>query len=104
VIIPIKEEDIIIVEPVNESSREKKTCWEELPPCRRIWEYIKMGCCIIFLSYVIGALSIADYIRYSYPKWKPEHHILALVIGLCEFCVVSYCCWYSLCSSRRYSY
>ena len=104
VIIPIKKEDIIIVETVNESSREKKTCWEELPPCRQIWEYIKMGCCIIFLSYVIGAFSIADYIRYSYSKWKPEHHILALVVGVCEFCVVSYCCWCTLCSPRRDSY
>tara|TARA_Y100000996_G_scaffold39058_1_gene27111 strand:+ start:760 stop:1074 length:315 start_codon:yes stop_codon:yes gene_type:complete len=104
VIIPIKKEEIIIVETVNESSIEKKTCWEELPPCRQIWEYIKMGCCIIFLSYVIGALSIADYIRYSYSKWKPEHHILALAIGLCEFCIVSYCCWRSLCYPRTDRY
>ena len=91
-------------ETVNESSREKKTCWEELPPCRQIWEYIKMGCCIIFLSYVIGALSVADYIRYGYSKWKPEHHILALAIGLCEFCIVSYCCWRSLCYPRTDRY
>jgi len=42
VIIPIKEADIIFVSTVNDSSREKKTCWEKLPPCRQIWEYIKI--------------------------------------------------------------
>ena len=104
VIIPIKESEIIIIEPVTQSQGEEKTCWNELPPCRQIWEYIKMGCCIIFLSYVIGALSIADYIRYGYSKWKPEHHILALAIGLCEFCIVSYCCWRSLCYPRTDRY
>ena len=104
VIIPIKESEIIIIEPVTQSQGEEKTCWDELPPCRQIWEYIKMGCCIIFLSYVIGALSIADYVRYGYSKWKPEHHILALAIGLCEFCIVSYCCWRSLCYPRTDRY
>ena len=104
VIIPIKESEIIIIEPVTQSQGEEKTCWDELPPCRQIWEYIKMGCCIIFLSYVIGALSVADYIRYGYSKWKPEHHILALAIGLCEFCIVSYCCWRSLCYPRTDRY
>ena len=104
VIIPIKESEIIIIEPVTQSQGEEKTCWNELPPCRQIWEYIKMGCCIIFLSYVIGALSIEDYIRYGYSKWKPEHHILALAICLCEFCIVSYCCWRSLCYPRTDRY
>lgn len=104
VIIPIKEADIIIVEPINISPEEKKTCWEELPSCRYIMESIKLGCCILLLSYIIGALSIADHIRYSYSKWKSEHHVIALVVGICEFCIVSYCCWRSLCYPRTDSY
>ena len=42
VIIPIKESEIIIIEPVTQSQGEEKTCWNELPPCRQIWEYIKI--------------------------------------------------------------
>ena len=99
-----EEADIIIVEPINISPEEKKTCWEELPSCRYIMESIKLGCCILLLSYIIGALSIADHIRYTYSKWKPEHHVIALVVGICEFCIVSYCCWRSLCYPRTDSY
>jgi len=73
VIIPIKESEIIIIEPVTQSQGEEKTCWN-------------------------------DYIKYGYSKWKPEHHILALAIGLCEFCIVSYCCWRSLCYPRTDRY
>ena len=85
VVIPIKEADIIIVEPVTQSQGEEKTCWDELPPCRYTMDKIWVVCCILFLSYVIGTFTVADHIRCPYSRWKPEHHVIALVVGICEF-------------------
>jgi len=104
VIIPIKESEVIIIEPVTQSQDEEKNCWDDLPSCRYAMDKIWVVCCILFLSYVIGIFTVADHIRYPYSRWKPEHHVIALVVGICEFCIVSYCCWRALCYPRTDRY
>lgn len=100
VVIPIKESDIIIVEPVTQSQEEIKPCLNELPSCRYTMDKLLVLFSILFLSYIIGIFTVAEPIKYPYSRWRPEHHILAFVVGIFEFCIISYCCWRSLCYPR----
>ena len=105
VVIPITQTDVMIVESDGEKKEDDLiSCCEQLPPCRTLMDGISTLGSMLFVSYILGVFTICEAIPLSYQNWEPVHHILALVIGIAEAFLISYCCWYSLCYQRNDSY
>jgi hypothetical protein len=99
IIIPIKQEEVVILQTETDIKNKEKCI---ISPCNEIMHKLRVICCIIFISYIIGVFTISDYMSVRHMYWPVGYHILALLIGFCEFCIISYCCYRSLCSQGTY--
>jgi len=67
-VIPIKESDIIFVEPVTQPQEEIKPCLNKLPSCRYTMDKLLVLFSILFLSYILGIFTVAEPIKYPYSR------------------------------------
>ncbi len=94
-IIPVK--DTVKVSEIT-TEVEENGCCEKLPPCKILLDRFACLCSTLFISYLLGILTICSFVT-SYNNGLPiGFHFLGLFIGIIEFVVILYCCYQSLCA------
>jgi hypothetical protein len=80
------------------STETKCSRCEKLPPCKSIFDQLMCVGSALIISYLIGILTICSFISSNANNWNIGLHFLALLVGIIETVVISWCCYNSLCA------